>query len=265
MDFILKCTGEKCSIDDSRIKDTYDSYDSDKDGYLTLDDFYEFYGQAALERPYVVWKNIHAYHYRNDLRHVDEVLALEVDESTLPRYILQHHESFYDLMFGLFDEDKEVALIVWRLLNRLPASQRLLHMIVTLEGIKQHHDWSKVFPQASPYRLLYSLKIIEYLMSDDEGASADPESPTKMEIEMNQQQQELLHSQRVWRQEFIMYGGFEQLSQTFKTIVAITHKGQSSSVNQQILSFILLVMRNYLAAALKPHVNDIYKIQAYIR
>ena len=88
IEFILKCTNEKCSIDDSRIKDTYDTYDSDKDGFLSLEDFIEFYTQAAVERPYVVWKNIHAYHYRNDLKRIDEVHDFEVVESNLPRYIL---------------------------------------------------------------------------------------------------------------------------------------------------------------------------------
>jgi hypothetical protein len=38
-----------------------------------------------------------------------------------------------------------------------------------------------------------------------------------------------------------------------------------SLVNNNILSFILVVMRNYLAAALYPSVPDIYKVQQYIK
>jgi hypothetical protein len=169
IEFVFKCTSERCSPEDSRIKDTYDTYDHDRDGYLTLDNFLEFYTSAAVERPSVVWKNLHAYHYRNDLKRVDEVHEVEVDETSLPRFILSNHNSFYDLMFRLFDEASEVGLEVWKLLNRLPTSQSILNMIVNLEGIKdgETRDWSKVFPQTSPYRLLYTLKIIEYLMSDN--------------------------------------------------------------------------------------------------
>jgi hypothetical protein len=32
-----------------------------------------------------------------------------------------------------------------------------------------------MFPEDSPYRLLYSLKLIEYLMSDDEPTDLSPE------------------------------------------------------------------------------------------
>lgn len=107
---------------------------------------------------------------------------MDIVEENLPRYIFQNHSNFYDTMFRLFDDDKEVALEVWRLLNRLPASQSLLHMIVTLEGIKDQDrpDWSKVFPQNSPYRLLYTLKIIEYLMSDDEDKQEEEDKKEEM-------------------------------------------------------------------------------------
>jgi ubiquitin carboxyl-terminal hydrolase 34 len=36
INFVLKCTGERCSYEDSRIKETYDNYDSDHDGFLSL-------------------------------------------------------------------------------------------------------------------------------------------------------------------------------------------------------------------------------------
>lgn len=70
-------------------------------------------------------------------------------------------------------------------------------MIVNLEGIKdaETRDWSRVFAEGSPYRLLYSLKIIEFLMSDSE---PDDEETTNTEKSVTQ-----------WRQDFIAYGGFE--------------------------------------------------------
>ncbi len=72
-------------------------------------------------------------------------------------------------MFLLLDEDKEIGSEVWKMLNRLPASQIVLDRIIKLQNVKEKsNDWSEIFPQGSPYRLLYILKIIEYLMSDDD-------------------------------------------------------------------------------------------------
>ena len=53
--FISSCTGEICKSDDTRIKDVYSKYDTDKDGILTEENFLEFYSQACRERENVVW------------------------------------------------------------------------------------------------------------------------------------------------------------------------------------------------------------------
>lgn len=96
----------------------------------------EFYGEACAERPHVVWKNLHAYRYRNDLKKIDEVDNELIDENSLPRAILANHPSFFDYMFKLLDEEKDIAVEVWRMLNRLPASETIMQRIVNLEGIK---------------------------------------------------------------------------------------------------------------------------------
>ena len=44
---VEKLTGEKCSLEDSRVKETMDTYDKDHDDYLTLDDFNIFYVHAC--------------------------------------------------------------------------------------------------------------------------------------------------------------------------------------------------------------------------
>jgi hypothetical protein len=53
----------------------YDEWDKDGDGYLTLADFNNFYEKSALTKPGVVWANLQAYHYRNDLKLPSEVEA----------------------------------------------------------------------------------------------------------------------------------------------------------------------------------------------
>jgi hypothetical protein len=81
--------------------------------------------------------------------------------------MLSTHEAFFQLMFLLLDEDREVAAEVWLTLNRLPPSQAVMDRVLKLVP----GDWSGIFPQKSPYRLLYSLKLIEFLLSEDAESS----------------------------------------------------------------------------------------------
>ena len=70
--FIHSCTNDNCKGDDRRVKEVFDKWDTDKDGFLVLDNFLDFYQLACNERPTVVWYNLQAHHYRNDLkRHAD--------------------------------------------------------------------------------------------------------------------------------------------------------------------------------------------------
>ena len=62
--------------------------DDDKDGLLTIENFLTFYLDACQNRPGVVWKNLHANHYRNDLKKLSEVREDEINVELLPRYIL---------------------------------------------------------------------------------------------------------------------------------------------------------------------------------
>lgn len=55
----------------------------------------------------------------------------------------------------------------WHLLRRLPPSPTYFKQIVTFEGIRNEQDWDRVLSSSSNFRLLYSLHIIEFLMSND--------------------------------------------------------------------------------------------------
>jgi hypothetical protein len=55
----------------------------------------------------------------------------------------------------------------WYLLRRLPPSPQYFRKIVTFEGIKTAEDWDSVFSIHSNFRLLYSLHIVEFLMSNN--------------------------------------------------------------------------------------------------
>ena len=72
-EFISKCTGVKCNIDNNKVTHTFTQFDHDNDGFLTLSDFIAFYTYACKDRLDAVWKNLQAFNFRNDLKKEDQV------------------------------------------------------------------------------------------------------------------------------------------------------------------------------------------------
>ena len=52
---------------------------ADRDGFLTLENFLEFYHSACKQRPHVVWNNLASHHYRNDLKKPTEIEEEKID------------------------------------------------------------------------------------------------------------------------------------------------------------------------------------------
>jgi hypothetical protein len=71
--FIHSCTNDACQSDDLRVTSTFSNWDRDKDGFLTVFDFLAFYKKACFDKKAIVWKNLHIYYYRNDLKHLSEI------------------------------------------------------------------------------------------------------------------------------------------------------------------------------------------------
>ena len=94
-----------------------------------------------------------------------------------------------------------------------------------------------MLPKQSPYILHYTLKIIEYLMSD--------QTEEEEEVQLDPRQ-------RKWREEFIAFGGFEQLAQVFKDF--------QRNENFPIISFVISILKNYLSATLLPMFPLIHRI-----
>ena len=66
--FTNTCTGERLRGNDRKIRDVYRMHDKNKDGYLSIEDFTDFYQHACAHRLPTVWSNLYAYNYRNDLK-----------------------------------------------------------------------------------------------------------------------------------------------------------------------------------------------------
>lgn len=64
-------------------------HDKNKDGYLSFEDFTDFYLYACTHKLSVVWSNLYAYNYRNDLKNwLDLEEEKQTDPLSDPSYLL---------------------------------------------------------------------------------------------------------------------------------------------------------------------------------
>ena len=261
--FIHSCTNDNCQGDDRRVKEVFAQYDSDRDGFLTQDNFLEFYYSACKQRSHVVWNNLASHHYRNDLKKPSEIEEEKVDVKNLPRYFISTSEEYFKMIFSLLDYGGKIAIEAWNLLNRLPTSPEIFKVIIQLEGVRgqQKKNWDLILDSNSIYKLLYTLHVIEFLMEDENEKDAGEESVLDFFGKDDPKFQEY---KKQWRSDFIENGGFEHLFQIFNQT---TKKGTSSLsiFDKNVLSFILKILKNYLTATFAKKVPGLYRNLSFIR
>ena len=88
--FISGATKQPCSKDDKRVETIVNTYDSDKDGNINLQDFLRFYYVAASgSNPKAVQSNLKNHNVRLDLKKMSEVVdEVSYAQHEMPRYTL---------------------------------------------------------------------------------------------------------------------------------------------------------------------------------
>mmetsp|Transcript_8203 Transcript_8203/g.16159 ORF Transcript_8203/g.16159 Transcript_8203/m.16159 type:complete len:2815 (-) Transcript_8203:1874-10318(-) len=213
--FTNSCLGEPTK-NISRIKEIFADYDSDRDGFLTEADFTEFYLHACINKPQVVWTNVYAHNYRNDLKNYEDGPEA-LDEGALPAYMLTQSQEKLDKLFESLNWP-EVADLAWELLIKLPTNPVLYKQTLSLDQLQE------LFGTPSPYKLLYVLQIVQSLLEDQ----TDTE----------------------WHTSFVLRGGFDALLKII--LSAETVSKQSLAASLSILSYFILAA----FAAEEPEVSD---------
>jgi len=132
--------------------------------YITLENFLAFYRTSCRCNAPVVWANLSAFGYRNDLQPVapsasdtaaaaaaaatttdaagDDNGTEEEPEVLLPREVLARNDEHVALFFHLLRVGGEVTRSVWRLLMRLPTNPTILTSLQSLEAVHTPSpDW----------------------------------------------------------------------------------------------------------------------------
>ena len=92
--FIAGATKGTCTHDDDRVQKIIDTYDTDKDDALDLEDFLQFYYKAASgPNDSNVRKNIKAHNLRADLRKMADIYEdVTFSETEMPRHTLSANQ-----------------------------------------------------------------------------------------------------------------------------------------------------------------------------
>lgn len=226
--FTNSCTGDHCKADDTRIKDCFCRFDEDRDGYLSLADFLEFYRDAAIHRTPTVWTNLYSHHYRHDFKSYLDIGKDQIHAESLPRALLANDPEAFALLFEALS-DPRVVDEAWDLLIRLPTNQTLLSRLRTMEG-----EWTEVLDAEEVHKLLYALQIVEALV--EEGGSVQ------------------------WKLEFLQKGGFRHVYGLIKKLDA-----RDDMFHKNCLLHILDLVSFYVLAAFKALEPEVYEAVEFVR
>lgn len=238
--FTRYCLNDKCEADDQRVTDLFNKYDLDHDEILQEDDFIRFYTDSAIRKPVVVWQNLKAFGYREDLTKYSEDAEIELQMEDLARNCVTQHETLFNFVFDQLCRNDDLGTQAWNLAIRLPPYPPCYNRLLDFNTMKiipetGAYDWESLIESTSLYKIIYHLYIIEYLMEEGDEGEYDELLKTAgidniKEFKLN------------WRTEFIKYGGFNHL---LKLLIGTTEKGWSKNECTLLYSFVLKIFKNF--------------------
>jgi hypothetical protein len=184
----------------------------------------------------VVWCNLWAHHYRNDLKCFDDPEEDEVDVQLLPRFILTTKPEYMSSLFQAL-QDKNVANDAWSLIIKLPTDQKHYNKLLDLSD----PNWPVLINSDTVHNFLYTLQVIECLMDD-----------TEEKAEMNRRKQ--------WKRDFIGKNGFNYLLS-----ILMTFEFDSSYFAKSALDSLLKLASFFILGAFTASKPDIYDAVTLVR
>lgn len=241
--FTSSCTGDTCQASDKSIQDLFNTYDDDRDGLLTRENFLAFYERSCQNKLITVWANLTSYFYRGDLRRYDDGEE-PVEIETLPGFIIMQNQDNYELLFSALNVE-ELASGAWDLLIKLPTNPKVKKSIQT---IPDQFDWDSFLDSNCFYKLLYNLQIIEYFMQDLVEAADNSEKFEKYE------------NQKLWKIKFIVTGGFSKLFN-----ILIEFQKSEGIFQKKCLGFVLNLVGMFVLAGFASMTPEIFEAVELVR
>jgi hypothetical protein len=91
--------------------------------------------------------------------------------------IVSNNAAYFDMLFDLLNlGNSDITSAVWSLLMQVPVNQKLLQKIKQLADIRPmeipddaYEGWAEIVDPASTYKMLYSLQILNTMISAQDG------------------------------------------------------------------------------------------------
>lgn len=277
--FIYSVTGSNVSVgvDDKRISSMFDSYDKQKKGYISREDFLRFYKESITysNKLNAVWENLNTMGIRNDLkRMIEPYFDSKVDYSKLPRYCLSHNDEFFNTLFYLQDfqnSDKMITKEAFEFLSIITTNPKIYKELLFIFNQSNNNDkqgiinWGKALNSDNIFKMIYSLEIIQvFLQQDDSSNSNNNSNNDKIDFlllnkeivnndsEISQENEtknidNIQNIKKKWVENFILSGGYDFLftilDKELKTITNDNEVDNSKSSNI-FIELVLNIVKN---------------------
>jgi len=174
--FITKTTKMSCISSEPKVAELISQYDSDNDGALSLQDFLQFYYDAAEypgEKRQACYKNLKNLNVRPDLVKLSEVVdnALFSKKQDMPRFALQANEAQYRTLWSLLERGDSTCEATWELVRMLATNEKQYMEVIRMSSVTDEDgqvDWSSFFRGSNAYQKAYLQEIILSVLEDSE-------------------------------------------------------------------------------------------------
>ena len=179
--FITKTTKTSCISSDPKVTELIQQYDMNNDSCLNLQEFLQFYYDAASEpgdKRQACFKNLKNLNIRPDLLKLSEVLdsALFSAKQLMPRFALQANESQYQTLWNLLERGDETCAQTWELIRMLATNDKQYMEVIRMSAVTGEDgnvDWQTFFQGNNAYQKAYLQDIILSVLEDSEASGDD--------------------------------------------------------------------------------------------
>ena len=155
--FIRDVTNSRSEVplNDHRLLSLLSEYDREKRGYITENDFVAYFSEAAKsqQKSNVLWDNISAMGYRNDLKKLSDELHKEDEHRKIFRYEIAQDDKVFNMLISDADDNSD-------LLNFLCDNSKIRNEIIEFK-----FDFAKA---KSNKLLIYAMEIVLSLVESIE-------------------------------------------------------------------------------------------------
>eukprot|EP01022_Parablepharisma_sp_SALTPOND_P004330 TRINITY_DN120104_c0_g1_i1.p1 TRINITY_DN120104_c0_g1~~TRINITY_DN120104_c0_g1_i1.p1 ORF type:complete len:1287 (+),score=154.13 TRINITY_DN120104_c0_g1_i1:6286-10146(+) len=250
--FTRVCLSDRyIDANDHQVQGLFKEYDKEKKGYLSLEQFLDFYEHAANDREETVWNNLKELGYGPDLNRLDmakPIITTSVAvRDKLPRYLLANNPDYLAFLFSLvstcFMEQQqnielggEIGSVAWHLVFRLALSEKHLEKVKTF-FLKETVDWNSIFVPSEPYESMYCLFLMQSLIGDTS------------QKDLAELRQEISPDDRInLRSNLLKHGCIQWAIQHLKTIKETISKNEMLSYGRMVLHLITVYVVGSLNA-----------------